>query len=385
MSLKIAKIALIAVGLGIALLGSLVGALYIVKATGFQARGLDPLATTTMGAAVVTLSIGLGLPLAWQGLNSLRGLSSHPFITLPTWALAIVFATAVAAGQAILSFELLPLWLFPPFHILAAALPPLIFLTLAGRGLGVRWRALILQLANGAFLAPFGAIILEALSAFLLMFMALTVMALTPGGATWLQELLANLQNPAWIGDPDNLYKLLLSPPILLTLVLLLVIIAPLVEELLKPLGVVIMSYRRPSKSQAFLWGLASGAGFALAEGLLNGAIALEGWGVVVLMRIGGTAMHCLGGGLMGLGWHHLLTSHRPWRLLGAYAVSVGMHAIWNAASGGIVLASLAITSAPDEFSQALSGLGVLLLASLLVLQTVVMISLIYWISRKEL
>ena len=125
------------------------------------------------------------------------------------------------------------------------------------------------------------------------------------------------------------------------------------------------MSYRRPGTAQAFLWGVAGGAGFAIAEGLFNAAINLESWSVVVLLRVGSTLMHCLGSGLMGLGWHYLLRTRRPWHILGTYAASVGLHVLWNLGAIGMAAVSLeAMNSGADEISLALSGLGALVLGA---------------------
>ena len=364
---RMAKALVTIAGFGIAFLGLLAGALsFALPAIG---RGESDLLKATISASLIALGMGLGLPLAWQGLNSLRGRPSRPFRPWPTSLLAAIFVVAAVCGQAILSFDLLPPLAFPPFHILATALPPLIILASAGRRLsqaGVRWRDVILHLSSGAFLAALGAFSLEALSALLLSLAVFAIVALTPGGEAWLQELVANLSNPAWLQDPNNLRQLLLSPAVLVILTSLLTVIAPLIEEFLKPIGVAITSYRRPSRAQAFLWGLAGGAGFALVEGLLNGTIALEGWGAMVVMRVGAAAMHCLGSGLMALGWHHLFVTRRPWHLLAAYAASVSLHGLWNAAAGGMVVVSLTMAPAAGELAP--GGLAALFLLAFLIL-----------------
>ncbi len=365
--LKIAKVLVTIAGFGFAFLGSLAGALFFVPP--LIRGGEINLLKATMGASLAALGVGLGLPLAWQGLNSLRGRPSRPFRPWPTSLLAAIFVVAATCGQAILSFDLLPPLAFPPFHILATTLPPLMILVFVGRRLsqaGVRWRDVILHLSSGAFLAAFGAFGLEGVSALLLSLIVFAAVALTPGGEAWLQGLMANLSDPAWLQDPHNLRQLLLSPAVLVILASLLTVIAPLIEEFLKPLGVAIMGYRRPSRAQAFLWGLAGGAGFALVEGLFNGAIALEGWGAMVVMRVGAAAMHCLGSGLMALGWHHLFVTRRPWHLLAAYAASVSLHGLWNAAAGGMVVASLLTATSAEELT--IGGLAALVLLIFLVL-----------------
>jgi hypothetical protein len=378
---RFAQVIVTIAGFGIALLGLLAGALY------FTTGGETDLTGATVGASFAALGLGLGLPLAWQGLNSLRGLPSPLFRPRPARVLAAVFVVALILGQVVLAFDLLPALTFPPFYVLGAVLPPLFFLTFVGRSLvegDIRWREVVLQLSSGAFLATFGAFSSEAVLGLLSMVIVFALAALTPGGAAWFQELSAHLQNPRWFQNPENAYGLLLSPPVLIALGLTVLIIAPMAEEMFKSLGVVIMSYRRPTKARAFLWGLAGGAGFALAEGLFSGAISLESWGGVALLRVGAAAMHCLGGGLMGLGWYYLFATRRPWRLLGAYAASVSLHSLWNLAAFGMIVVSFFNVASPtDEVGLALGGLVTLALTALLLLLAFLVIFLIFHLTRR--
>ncbi len=382
--LKIAKIMVGVAGFSIAFLGLLAGVFYLIPP--FIRGGEMDLIGAIVGASFIALGIGLGLPLAWQGFSSLRGRPSRLFRPRPAWVLAAVFVVAVILGQVILTLDLAPALTFPPFYILAAVLPPLFFLAFVGRrltGSNTRWRGVVLQLASGAFLATFGAFGLEAAFGLLLMVVVLALTALMPGGAAWFEELSVYLQDPRWLQNPESLYSPLLSPPILIALGLLVIVIAPMIEELFKVLGVVMMSYRRPSKAQSFLWGLAGGAGFALAEALLNGASSLEGWAGVATMRVGATAMHCLGSGLMGLGWYYLFTTRRPWRLLGAYAASVSLHSLWNVAASIMLVVSLsAASSAANEVRLALGGLFIFALMAFLTLLASFVIFIILYLTR---
>ncbi len=377
--LRIAKATVAIAGFSIAFLGLLAGAWYSIPS--LIRQGEIDLARATMGASLATLSLGLGLPLAWQGLSSLRGLSSRLFRPRPARLLVPIFFVAVIIGQVVLTFDLAPALIFPPFYILAAALPPLFFLVFVGRRLAesdIRRRDVVLQLSSGAFLATFGAFGLEAAFGLLSMVVVLILAALTPGGAVWLQELAASLQDPRWLQSPESLYSPLPSPPILIALGLIVLVVGPMVEEIFKSLGVVMMSYRRPGKAQAFFWGLTGGAGFALAEALFNGASSLEGWIGVATMRVGATAMHCLGGGLMGLGWYYLFATRRPWRLLGTYAASVSLHALWNVAASAMLVVSLSATSpATDEIGL---GLGSLVILGLMAFLSLLALSAIFFI-----
>jgi len=389
--LRIAKIIVVITGLSIAFLGLLAGAFYFFPPF-IMGEKMD-LLRAVAGASFIALGVGLGLPLAWQGLSSLRGRPSPLFRPRPAWVLVPIFVVAVILGQVVLTFDLLPALTFPPFYILAAILPPLFFLAFVGRSLaptgrrltesGTRWREVVLQLANGAFLATLGAFGLEAAFGLLSVVVVLILAALTPGGDAWLQELMASLQDPRWLQSPESLYSPLLSPPVLIVLGIIVLVIAPMVEEMFKSLGVVMMSYRRPGKTRSFLWGLAGGAGFALAEALFNGTASLEGWAGVATMRVGATAMHCLGGGLMGLGWYYLFATRRPWRLLGAYAASVSLHALWNVAASAMLVVSLSATSpATDEVGLALGGLVILGLMAFLSLLALSTILLIFYLTR---
>lgn len=387
--LKAAKVCVAVAGLGIALLGLLSGVLYFVLPLVFKRGEADPLQISIVGTAFIALGLGLGLPLGWQGLRSLLGYASRPFCPWPMGLLLALFVLAVVGGQIILTADFFAPLIFPPFHVLGAALPPLIVMAFVGRRLSsaavpVRWREVILQTGSGAFLATFLAFGLEATFGLCTLFAVLLIVALTPNGLAWLQELTANLQDPSWIADPVNISQMLLSPPIAIALVLIFGVIAPLGEELFKPLGVALMSYRRPGAARAFLWGVAGGAGFAIAEGLFNAAIALESWSAVVLLRVGSTLMHCLGSGLMGLGWYYLLRTRRLWHILGTYAASVGLHVLWNVGAISMAAVSLeAMASGADEVSLALSGLGVLVLAAYLILLALFMAFAIYYLTGR--
>jgi RsiW-degrading membrane proteinase PrsW (M82 family) len=143
-----------------------------------------------------------------------------------------------------------------------------------------------------------------------------------------------------------------------------------MIEELAKPLGVVLLSYRRPSAAQAFLWGLASGAGFALAENFFNTTLALDVWAMVIPLRIGATAMHCLCAALTSLGYQRFLTERRYWFLLGSYGLAVAIHSLWNATVIGIAGLSVSALDNPNMAIPTLAGVVVVILLILLLALT---------------
>jgi len=330
-------------------MGPLVGMAIVVFALASPQQA-PLLESALMGVSFATLGLGLGGPLAWQGIRALQGYPSAPFRPPRAWLLGLFFILAIILGQGFLSLKLAPWLTLPPFHVMAIAIPPACILAYVGRRLalaGVRWRDVILQGASGAFLSTTAAFILEGALGLSLALAVVVIVALTPSGRAEIEALIAHLRDPLWMANTENVYDLLLRPGVALPVALMVVAVVPLIEELLKPLGVVLLSYRRPTRAQVWLGGLACGAGFALAEGLLNTATSADAWGLVVLVRTGASLMHCLGSGLMALGWQRLLVERRPWKLVGAFAVSVTVHALWNLTAVSIVGVGLTATN-PD-------------------------------------
>jgi RsiW-degrading membrane proteinase PrsW (M82 family) len=366
------------IGIIIAILGLAGGIIYII-----QLVTADPteLSSAVGGAALLVVGVGLGGALAWHGRRAVRRESSD-LLRLPAfWLLLLFYLPIIIVGQILISLDLWPALTFPVFHILAAAIPPLAILAFAARMFKAtlpRWRDVILQLTSGIFLSTLIGFIAEIVLGALLFLAVALGAALTPIGLASLERLAENLQDPFLIQNPDNLLSLIMSPPVLVTGAIIVVVLAPLIEELIKPLGVYLMSYRRPSRAQVFLWGLASGAGFALAENLFNTIAGLDVWAVVMVFRLGGTAMHCLGSGLVALGWRDFWVERRPWPLVGAYAISVTMHALWNLNAIGLAgLSMFTLGQSSETILALIGGIALLLVVFLFVLSGAIVIALV--------
>ena len=172
----------------------LIGALCIV-ATGLAAGAIgvlagvigpagDTLPLVTMSLAFLTLCLALGAAIAWQASQALLGRESKPFRPARTRLLVVLYALALAAGQFVLSRDLLTPVTFPPFHTAATVLPPLIVLCLVGGALrgSTRWRDIDLQLGSGAFLSTALAVLLELVVLVSVVIVVLVVVTLRPGG-----------------------------------------------------------------------------------------------------------------------------------------------------------------------------------------------------------
>jgi RsiW-degrading membrane proteinase PrsW (M82 family) len=360
--------------------------LYIL--TPFIYGGADLLPTNVTVAALAAIGLSFGFGLISIGRNSLRGIPSATFHPPSPWRFVSLFVLCLIAGQLMLF--LLPTarltsWAFPPLHILAAASPALAVLAFVGRRTRAASRRTVgLELSFGALLAPMGALAAELIVILVVVIAVAVVVVLMPGGIEALVDLSKSLQDPSWIEDPANLAQLVLSPAALTIIVVVFVILAPLIEEFLKGLGVLLLGYRLSGQAEALLWGVACGAGFAIGESFFNGSIALEGWGAVMVMRWGASLMHCIASGVMGLGWHGALVERRPWRLLAAFGASTGIHALWNGAAVAVALPSLLIMSRPEDLTaQSFAALIVIAALSVLILLTISMIFVTVRLSRE--
>jgi hypothetical protein len=370
--LSLARVLVLIAAVAILALGVLAGVGGILA--GLLDAGGEALMSITLGVSLLALGGGLGSALAWQAFQATRNRSSRPFHPQRPWILVLLFPWLLLGGFFVQGWAPGTPLLFAVLHIGAAALPPLAIVALAGQAIrrASRWRDAVLQVSSGAFLSTSLALVAEMVLLILLVVAAIALIARQPGGLGQLQEYLSQLQNPGWLQDParqgEILAALLRSPLVLAAGFALLVVIVPAIEEAVKAIGVLLFAYRRPTAAQCVSWGLMGGAGFALAEGLLNTTLALDGWFPIVLLRGGTALIHTLAGAIMGLAWYRLLAERRWAPALGLYGASIGVHGLWNGSAALIALLSLATQRGdPGPAAQAFAGLGsALLLASLL-------------------
>jgi hypothetical protein len=364
----------------------------LVLALIFASRGKLTAAETLPVAGMMALSLGLSVPLMFQGWNGWQARPSRPFNPSRLGWLGFLLMIFIVLGAVVNAFHLTTALLLPPIHILAMSLSPLIVLGLAGQALrGVRmegtstWREVIAGLASGGFVGVGISLISEVLIVLALVVIALFVALIVPGGEERIASLASDLQDPT-ITDVTDSLQFLLSPVMVVSTLAMFSIIVPLVEETFKVLAAGVMArWVRPYPARVFLWGVASGAGFALVENLFNGALGgVEGWAVVAVSRFGATAMHCLTGGLVGWGWGQLWRERKTLHLFGAYAAAVIIHGVWNGAAVGVVLLSVStLARAGDRIWYALAGIGIVALVGMLGLLTVAFILALFLIGRK--
>jgi hypothetical protein len=223
------------------------------------------------------------------------------------------------------------LWL-PLLHVLAVGLPVLLLAYLGWRGLptGLPQRAWGV-FASGLVLGPALTLVAELLAIFFLAWFVILYISLRPDLA---QELMALGERIEQFRETPDLALALVSPYMSQPAVIFVIFsftagLVPLIEELVKPIGVWLLAGRRLSPAEGFSAGVISGAGFALFENLAFTSTGTE-WTASVTLRMGTGLLHILTAGLTGwalaLAWSH----RRYLRLVVIYFCAVLLHSIWN-------------------------------------------------------
>jgi RsiW-degrading membrane proteinase PrsW (M82 family) len=318
--------------------GYLLLAIGLAAVAGIALEG--PPAVWFLGSSIIVVTAGLsgGMTLVVHLHRSLRGLPSATFMLPSPWwfiaAIPLVLANGIyvfimaralgESGQAALFPNIGITVAFALIIIAGAALAPVAVLADLVRQTGpaTTWRRAALCTTVGATLSVVAVLTIGTV-------VPLTASALAIG----LRELgVRLLQDLTFSKSTEDIAKIVFSDRGLYAIATV-AIAAPIAEEFLKPLGVMILGRRVRSPREAFVLGASCGVGFAILENILYESHPLAP-GAVVIRSIG-AALHPMGAGLMALGWYGVFQRHpNAWRRLGAlYLVAMMQHWLWNMAS----------------------------------------------------
>lgn len=266
-----------------------------------------------------------------------------------------------------------------PLILLAGIFPALTILALGVRRLHWRhrdpkaaywpttWRRAVLALISGGTLSIGIAILLE----FVLEILVLRTQSFNPLTCVN-QPNLPGCQNP-------SAYNVIL---------ILVALIAPIVEETVKPLAVILLIGRVRSAAEAFALGLLCGIGFDLIETTGYISTGYNDWLNVAVIRSGAGLLHGFGAGMVALGWY-IATHPEKGRvargiLLGSacWLYAVLQHAFWNGSFG------LTLLPAPigPFFANSNLSLGPISLAGyevVNVIEMILMLAFFVWITGR--
>lgn len=135
--------------------------------------------------------------------------------------------------------------------------------------------------------------------------------------------------------DPSSAEKLLTDlfkePVVLNGSLLVIAILVPLLEEMLKPMALWFLAGKKLTPAQGFVGGMIAGACFALLETL--GAIGAPtdiSWFSLLIGRMGTGLLHVTLSGLVGWGLASAFYNRNWKRLVGNYLLAVFIHGSWN-------------------------------------------------------
>ncbi len=298
----------------------------------------------TVLLVLAALGVGLGMGGSLATLTSLADFSIAPFIggiaalyygltgllnmhssrvSLPRPSFFVIL-TALALGAGVVLWDLRrspgPALAVLPLAVLAGILPALAILAFCASRLRLpsSRRHLWMSLAYGGTLAPLIAILLE-------LFLTLVVSLIF--GALGIQSN----------SGVANLNSVPTSPADIAFMLAVVSVIAPLVEEGLKPLGAVLIMRRLHTPAEAFLLGLAGGIGFDMFETIGYIGSGEADWVSVAIERLGAGLLHGVGAGMAALGWYYLMNGKgvrlRWLRGISAIAYAVVQHGFFNGSS----------------------------------------------------
>jgi RsiW-degrading membrane proteinase PrsW (M82 family) len=372
---------------------------YIILPFTNQTRG-GAIETNVGLGALAGMGLVFGAVLLWQGINTLygRGMIRAARVFPRMLVFVILFLLAVSLGAGTLSLQnwiksaqgtTLVALVFPPWHVIAASVPPLALLAYAARRLGAAsgLRALVVSISWGALGSTLVAIIAELLIAAVFLVVAALAISLAPNSQSLVEQLRSQVDLARTTNELTQLSKMMNDPAVLGVILLYAAVLVPFVEEALKTAVVAFIDPRRTRLADALLWGMAAGAGFGLFENLFNASAALSLWTLTVFLRIGATIMHVANGATMGRGWYAARVERRWGRLFIAYIVSVFFHAAWNAVA--LLLSTSAAyyldrQSAPPTATLPAAGLTLALFVILLALASLGLVWIVYSVRSTQ-
>lgn len=277
------------------------------------------------------LTMGVGIVCYIHANRSMRGIPSRPMTLPQPWILMGVFLLLLLIGMAASAERNGPSGLLvSPIVLVLAILPPLWAVAwFTPRDpqpqSQLTWRRGLLALCGGATVSVVLALVLETI-------IPLTVMSLLVSVGQGLVEAWGRLRflettsNSGFVAELTN--------PSFMYFFILAAVIAPLVEELVKPL-VTLPLLRQLNRQEAFWVGALAGAGFAAVENVIYAGSGYSIWPGILFVRAIGVALHPLCSGLVALGWREILNGEpgavEKW--FKQYGFAVLIHAIWNGGS----------------------------------------------------
>ena len=373
---------------------SLAGLLVFLGVSGVLAKTnslMDITAVFMLAGLIAAVGI-LNIPSIVLAGRSLSGKQFEPGIETSPFRLAsfalISLPVCLLGGQWITQTTL-AVWLLPWFNILALLIPIWWLVEFGRRQLPLgssqrSWGLVSISLGVTPLITLLAELIVTVLVV-LVVFMKLSV---EPVWMDKFNQLIIQFNQSDF--DPQffaSFLKDLLASPLVITTIFLTVgLFMPLMEELLKPLGLWALRKRMLTPAEGFSGGLICGAGFALIESATMIAQTGGGsdWGQMVLLRIGTSLLHITASGFVGWGLASAWRQKKYGRTMLTILAAAGVHGLWNTLAILIVLLPfITSTSAPTVLTQGSLGVGTFIMVSILILLAIALFLMNHRLRRE--
>ena len=331
------------VGSTVLFISAAIGTLVLAAAdkSVFPEPAASPMAIILTASTMIAIGLLL-LPIAWLSLGRLRGRNfsafSFPALRPFDWILILSLWVITLSLASLFHDSPGAKWYVPFLHFFSIAIPLYLVVRIGINRipLGSSQRAWSV-FGSGMTLSPLLSVIAEGIVIILGMILFGMYLGLNPEKAFDIQRFVNQIRQAP---DMDSLVFLvgpfLKNPLTLLTVLAFLSAFVPIIEEIFKSLGVLLVADRLNTPAQGFALGILSGAGFALAESLFASVTTDDTWALTLGMRAISSTMHMLATGLVGWGIAYARLEKRYFRLFGMLLLAILLHGAWNA---GAVLA----------------------------------------------
>jgi hypothetical protein len=305
-----------------------------------------------------------GLYLSYRSINGQpaligKSISAAPFIV------GLGFPLAIALGFYSRELNLLPFFIEPFAHVIAAVTPMLFMALYVIRRLPrIPWRRFWGQFTAGLWVSPFIALIVELLAALPLLIVLFAYI--------WTEVDPREFIEPLTSSDPLNDFYLdaqieaaLNQPLLIISAILFVTVIVPILEEFIKTIAMWPMLRRGFPALYAFVGGTIAGGAYGLFEAFFL-AQPGEDWAALMIARAGATFMHMITTGMASLGLAIGLKDRNWGTVLRYYGFAVLLHGLWNLAAIGVGLGYLAQEAETSLFVE--NGITAIVIASGVVL-----------------
>jgi hypothetical protein len=246
----------------------------------------------------------------------------------------ILWPILLGLGQLVNNIPALTSFVLPPINIMVVAIPLWWLVEIGRHGLNGgdpqrTWGVASFSLE----ITPTLTILLELVLLLVLGVVGALWLYTQPGALEQINRIISQLSNAQ--ADPEAILRILQpylqQPVFILTILVVEAGLIPLMEELLKPLAVWILVWRRLTPADGFVAGLICGSAFGLIESLGNlASVSGSSWIILVLGRTGTGALHTVGAGLVGWGLASAWLDKDYLKLLLRYLLAVLLHGLWN-------------------------------------------------------